>query len=274
MQGTRVSRSGVELRQALKEQIELLQLACDNFDAGRLLGGRQIAVILRTLLLTPERKNSRTVPLLRQVSCLPTRFLSLAFSIDPRGLSVLQGPISASKETPVCGLVNLSIHKGGAAYFAPLDDVPESVRLWMPFPAWWTAKVLRDHRGNVMSRLELVQHVADTDGGAHVDGGLVPEYADVKSGVALGICVERNGNRQYLLNLELHCMRQIAHEVLSTLRRYQEWCLPRQIAHPLMPMALPCAREEMNILGAFVALTGTCSFKMLGSPEPVIVGAA
>lgn len=274
MQGARISRSGVELRQALREQIELLQLACDNFDSGRLLVGRQIAVILRTLLLMPERKKSRTAPLLRQINCLPPRFLGLAFSIDTKRLSVLHGPHAVSKEVPVCGLVNLGIHDAGAAYFAPLDDVPESVRSWTSFPAWWTANVLRDHKGQVMSRLELVQHVADTDGGAHVDGGLVPEYADVKSGVALGICVERNGNRQYLANLELHCMRQIAHEVLSTLRRYQGWCLSSQIAHPLMPRALPCAREEMTIVGAYVALKGRCSFKRPGVQDMTVIGAA
>lgn len=239
MQGSRILRTPQELGQSLKEQVELLQLACGQFDAGRHVAARNMATHLRVLLHEPPNKRSRSVPLLRQLK-FPSKFLSLAFPLDVKGLSIIQGEATPRGDAvPVCGLVHINLHTSGAAFFAPLDSVSERCRTWMQFSDWWETPIVRDYKGSTFSRHDLVVAIADTDGGAHVDAGLPPDYAQLKAGVSLGWATRSNGRMAYVRDLELHCLRQISHEVLSTLRRYVPWALAEQIVHPLRPKTVP-----------------------------------
>jgi hypothetical protein len=45
-----------------------------------------------------------------------------------------------------------------------------------PFSEWWLSIVFKDKSGKTFSRRDIVRHVADTDGGAHVDAGLDETY--------------------------------------------------------------------------------------------------
>lgn len=256
MQGSRVPRTAQDLTQALRDQVELLQLACDNFDAGRVVAARNMATQLRVLLHEPTRKGSRSVPLLRQVK-FPSRFLNLAFPIDPRVLTILKGAAEPrGSDVPVCGLVNVKMNSSGASFFAPLDDVSDRSRAWKAFPDWWMAPVVRDYKGRVFTRHDLVIAIADTDGGAHVDSGLPPSYAELKEGIGLGWAVRAEGRLSYVRDLELHCLRQISHEFLSTLRRYLPWSLKTPMPHPLKASSAP----GHYVIGELIALADGASF--------------
>ncbi len=261
----RVLRTREELHEALRDQLELLDLNCEAFDRGRLVAGRQIATVLRTLLLEPAKRKTHTAPLLRLAGSIPPRFRCLAFSIESKNLSVLKGAgARADRQPRVCGLVNFAVNKNLAAFFAPLDDVPADEARWLSFPDWWNAPVLRDYRGRTLSRLELVSHVASTDGGAHVDAGLDPQYAEAKNGIALGYYVEeQNGERRYVRDLELHCMRQIGHEVRRTVERYVRDAV--QDVQPYKSVAyLPVPMAGVAVIGARLALSGKI---LIGSPD-------
>lgn len=77
----------------------------------------------------------------------------------------------------------------------------------------WT--VIKDNVGHTFCRRELVMHVADTDGGTHVDRELDASYMRLSRENSPG-WVFSNGTVQSAFRgrPELACMRQIANEVL------------------------------------------------------------
>ena len=233
----RVRRTPAELREALHEQVSMLQLAVENFDGGAIVAGKQIAAVLRTLLYAPNtnRKGNRTSPLLHQLNLVRHRFLNTATSIRAGHLSVI-GNQRPKGLIPACGLVNLVFWPGGAAFYAPLDNREPARFPNAPYSDWWTSPVLRDTGGNLASRLDLVSHVASTDGGAHVDAELDKHFVGWKSGVSLGWNVSKNGMPATpIKNIELHCMRQIAHDVLRTLSGVAPWAFDKAYAYPQRP---------------------------------------
>jgi hypothetical protein len=102
----------------------------------------------------------------------------------------------------------------------------------IPFSDWWLEPVLKDQRGHTFSRLNLVQHVADTDGGAHVDPDLDEAYMHLSRKNSLGWHFGPNALPPET-RPELACMRQIAHELLCTLHQY----VPEfsEAAEPVIP---------------------------------------
>ena len=90
----------------------------------------------------------------------------------------------------------------------------------VPFADWWNEPVLKDGKSRLLSRRELVANVADTDGGAHVDPELDEAYMELSRNNSLGWVFQGDDATEPLKGRpELACMRQIAHEVLLTLRR-------------------------------------------------------
>jgi hypothetical protein len=69
-----------------------------------------------------------------------------------------------------------------------------------------------------MSRRELILHVAETDGGAHVDPALDEAYMDLSRNNSLGWMLREGDVVRPFPPPVLPCIRQIAHEVLITLR--------------------------------------------------------
>jgi hypothetical protein len=260
MAGERVARTAADLREALSEQVTLLRLSSRNFDDGEVLAGKQLAATLRTLLFEPViRKGNRTSPLLHQLGLIRHRFLDTANSIDPARLSILfKDPVTG--HIPSCGLVDVQFSEHGAAFYAPLDEREPGEWPSTPYAEWWTRKVLRDVGGATASRLDLVKHVASTDGGAHVDAALDVAYANWKSGITLGWATRRGDEQpKRLPNLELHCMRQMAHEVLRTLAGAAAWAFAAPYAYPARPP------EGANRLSQGVVLAGNAEMAREGA---------
>ena len=77
-------------------------------------------------------------------------------------------------------------------------------------------------------------NVADTDGGAHVDPELEEAYMAISRENSLGwFFGDGNTTSAVERRPEQACMRQIAHEVLSTIHQF----VPEfsQYAHPIIP---------------------------------------
>lgn len=198
-----IQRSPSELFEELGEQLQLLKAACRSYDSGLEASGKHIAVSLRLLLHNTSKSHS----LLGQLGLLDKELLDSA------------GPLSPSNLLSECNLVLLAKSKSGGRY-APLvfaGDSPLPMRK-VSFTVWWTEPILKDNSGRKFSRRDLVQHVADTDGGAHVDPGLDEAYLAFSRANSLGWVFEGSGiNEAFKGRPELACMRQIAHEVLTTL---------------------------------------------------------
>lgn len=221
----RVQRPKDELKHELKEQLQLLRHSCQVFDAGLEAVGKHISLSLRVLL--HHHGNSRA--LLDQLGLRSGRFLDSAGPLNPRNLLT------------ECNLIGMRMTSAGATYLAlvSIGGGPLPLRP-TPFAEWWNEPVLKDNRGNTFSRRELVLNVADTDGGAHVDPELDEKYMALSRKNSLG-WIFTSGDVQSALSgrPELACMRQIAHETLSTIHQF----VPpfREFAEPVIP-ATPSAK--------------------------------
>lgn len=205
MKRSRVSRPKGELERELREQVELLEHACTSYDAGLEAIGKHIALSLRVLL--HHKGNSRS--LLEQLQLRDGYFYDSAGALNPKNL------ISE------CNLVMMRVGSDGGSYL-PLVAAGEP-----PFPPslvrfaeWWNEPVLKDGKGRFLCRRELICNVADTDGGAHVDPELEEAYMDLSRNNSLGWVFRSNDITEPMKGRpELACIRQIAHELLLTLRR-------------------------------------------------------
>ncbi|MFZ5723957.1 MAG: hypothetical protein ACOY33_09910 [Pseudomonadota bacterium] len=88
----------------------------------------------------------------------------------------------------------------------------------MKFEEWWNNPVLKTMPTKYFSRREIVTYVADCDGGAHVDPALDEAYMKLSRGNALGHRMLYGSVELPMAGPELACIRQIAHEVLETLK--------------------------------------------------------
>lgn len=167
----RVARSKDDLKRELSEQLQLLRMSCEAFDRGVEAAGKHIALSLRVLLYLHARSRA----LLDQLGYRSSKFISSGIPLNPRNL--------ATEST----LLSMMLSPKGIKWL-PLIAVgggPNPSR-YLPFSDWWLEPILKDGQGRKFTRLDLVQHVANTDGGAHVDPDLDEAYMDLSRKNSLG----------------------------------------------------------------------------------------
>lgn len=200
----RIQRSRDDLKQELRDQITLLQHSCERYDSGLEAIGKHISLSLRVLL----HHHGQSRALLEQLGLRNAKYYDTAGPINPKNL------------LSECNLIIMHASATGGRY------IPQVTAGGGPFPPrkvtlveWWNEPVLKDQQGRVFNRRELILNVADTDGGAHVDPELEEAYMDLSRNNSLG-WIFGNGNieKAFEGRAELVCMRQIAHELLMTLR--------------------------------------------------------
>lgn len=222
---SRIARPRLELKAELREQLALLRHACQSYDAGLEAIAKHISVSLRVLL--HHHKQSRA--LLDQLGLRQGRFFDTA------------GSLSSTNLLPECNLVGARLAGNGGRYMplVAMGGGPYQPRL-VPFVDWWNEPVLKDNRGNRLSRRELVLNVANTDGGGHVDPTLDSAYMNVSRANGLGwMFSDGQFESAFEGRAELACMRQISHELLLTLNaRGGELALH---AAPVLPAHPPSA---------------------------------
>ncbi|WP_075359910.1 hypothetical protein [Caballeronia sordidicola] len=201
--GNRVARSKEDLQLELREQLELLVYACERYDAGKEAIGRHIALSLRVLL----NHHGRSRSLLEQLGLRAGRWIDTAGAINPRNLATDSN------------LLMIRATNEGARYL-PLCHMGESPNTgFEEFSVWWTRPVLKDNKGRFMSRMDIVSHIANSDGGAHVDPELDEAYMALSRQNSLGWEFSKDGIIEAIAGRpELACVRQIAHEVLESLK--------------------------------------------------------
>lgn len=215
----RVQRPKDELKKELGEQLQLLRHSCHTFDSGLETVGKHISLSLRVLL----HHHGQSRALLDQLGYRSGHFFDSAGPLNPRNLLT------------ECNLVAMRLSNTGASYLPLIatggDPLPMRP---VPFAKWWNEPVLKDNRGRTFCRRELVLNVADTDGGAHVDPELEEAYMAISRKNSLGWMFTDGKVESALAGRpELACMRQIAHEVLSTIHQFVlEF---RSFAEPVIP---------------------------------------
>lgn len=200
----RIKRPKADIIRELNEQITLLLHACDSFDSGLQPIGKHIALSLRVLL----HHQGQSKALLEQLEIRNKHFLDTAGDINPNNLAtscnlcVMRMGGNSDQYLPSCKV-------GGG----PMPD------RWLPFAKWWNHNVIRDKQRRYFNRRQIILNVADTDGGAHVDSDLDEQYMDLSRNNSLGWVIVKGDVESPFPPPTLACVRQIAHEVLETLKK-------------------------------------------------------
>lgn len=195
-----------DLLDKLAEQIDFLESSCLLYDQGKVSEAKRLALHIRVL----THDSGKAVSLLSQLG----RKTSMGFwdstssNYDPRNLLTYMG------------LVALRVASKGPL-IVPLLDPFDSGRL-LPFDDWCNKIVFKDNIGTTFTRGQIVMFVVDKDGGAHVDPKISPDYQDLTQGESTGWEAEYNdGSREFVPRGELAMVRQIAHELLTSLQLNQ-----------------------------------------------------
>jgi hypothetical protein len=195
-----------ELWAHLAEQIGFLETSAKAFDDGATAEAKRLAVTIRVLVRNTRHSKS----LIGQLNLDHLPFLSSVKPFDIR------------TTIATLGLVSVKIDPETITYvpkFAGFEDAGVSALRQLNFSEWWTEPVFSGRTG-APTRRSIILSAADQDGGAHVDPSINSAYDElVRSG--LGIAINREGEIPKLLGDPTKAaIRQIAFEVLHTLRPY------------------------------------------------------
>jgi hypothetical protein len=240
----RVPRSKEDLKNELNDQLEILRTSCIAFDNGAEAVGKSIATSLRVLLYS--HKQSRG--LLDQLGYRSDKFISSCEKFDENNIA------------PRINLLAINVTSTAVTWIPKATDDPQCVdSRKLAFVDWWSEIIARDGMCKTFSRMDLVMNVADTDGGAHVDPDLVESYMDLTRGNSLGYKFGEK-NIPFVGRPVLTCMRQIAHEVIATLRANAP-----ELGDRVSPV-VPPDREPAEILsgGQSIQIVGNLPEKFRG----------
>lgn len=200
----KVKQTKEELFNHLREQIQFLRSSCNSFDSGFTGEAKRLAVTIRLLV----HDKSRSISLLSQLKSKDIYYFSTAVPYDPKNLLPHMGLIGIKGE--------VGPEKTKATYFPFLDEGDNNH--WVTFNTWWNNEIILDDRKKKFSRKDLVLTVANKDGGAHVDPDLDEAYRNLSRSNTLGWEFFFGGKKEPMTEPELYSVRQIAHEMLRTLR--------------------------------------------------------
>jgi len=118
-------------------------------------------------------------------------------------------------------LNQMSVYKDGSSgleWVPRLDMIPYKVKK-LPLQRWLEKVVVIDGKDRKFTRGDLILCVCDKDGGAHIDPILEEDYADLSRHNSMGWKLKgRNGEEIDEEGPHLACIRQIAHEILKSLK--------------------------------------------------------
>lgn len=194
----KVSLTKRDLEAHLADQIQLLELSAENFDQGTTAEYRRLAVGIRVLVHHTSKSHS----LLSQLDRGDISFEDTALPLPPTTVR------------PHNGLTTAVIGGPNQGHAAALGPSTRSVS----FQEWWNAEVLRDIGGRRVTRRDLILTAANQDGGSHVDPELDEVYADISRENSMGTFFQTPRGLNPIQGIERSAIRQIAHEVLLTLK--------------------------------------------------------
>lgn len=208
----RIARTPEDLETKLHEQLTLLKLDAKNYDEGVSAAAISMAARLR-VLLQEGKTNKGNKSLLSQLGLKDSiTFLSSAY----RRADNL--PADMVEVSSFLALVNIH-NDGSSVTFVPhLDDLPLGKYEEMSFDEYWNQEIFLDELSNHFTRCEIVEFAALQDGGQHEDPSLTQKYAELTRKNSLGWKVGNSKEWKDLVGAERASIRQIAHEVLRSLK--------------------------------------------------------
>lgn len=209
-----VRQSPDDLQRHLRNAIQALKISSEAYDKGFTGEAVRLAQTLRVLIHHTNESKS----LLYQLGKQNMYFYDSSIPFDSNNKMPHMGILMMKME------VKDGVSKG--SYEAPLDNGSpgHSRTKKLQYLSWWNDCVIIDSKKNKFRRRDLILYVANKDGGAHVSPELNQAYADLSRFNSLGWKAVSNGIEKPFEGAELACIRQIAHEVLKSLKEeYPEY---------------------------------------------------
>lgn len=191
-----------DLKKHLDEQLHFIELSCESFDSGFESESKRIAVSIRILLHDTNSSHS----LLKQLNMKKINFYDSAIEYNERS------------QAPHHGLIWLATAPPKNRYVAMMDGTPSKFIRKVNFDEWWNKVVLVDVSKNRLSRKDLILIATNQDGGAHIDPKLNKIYANIARENSIGWKYHTPNGDTNIEGPERASIRQIAHEILKTLR--------------------------------------------------------
>jgi hypothetical protein len=196
-----VKQNSRDLVQSLRSQLRHIETSINAFNRGD--GDEAVRIALAIRVLLHDTRNGRS--LLGQLGWKDR----LRFRSTPE--RTIEGD-------SWCSLVRLETADDFT--FAPfLDDISMPWRS-LTFEQWWHERVLYACMSRCSyTREQITLHLANKEGGAHVDPELPPDWESLTSGPAFGAIAlnPTTLDAKWIVGVERACIVQMAHEVRHTL---------------------------------------------------------
>lgn len=202
-----ISKSNEDIQKHIREQIAFLQSSANAYDNGFRGEAKRLAVATRILVHDTNKSQS----LLAQLQLKHLPFYDTSTDYNPNNLF------------SYCGLAIVMISPTEGGEFIPLCLAPPGMSSissprQIQFDSWWKARIIIDQHRKEYTRRDLVLTVCDRDGGAHVDPKLDAAYLALTRDDTMGYKYDIGHSTENVLGVELASVRQIAYEVLLTLK--------------------------------------------------------
>lgn len=198
----KIGLSNEELQGYLEEQLQFLERSASSYDGGFEGEVKRLAVSVRILVHDTDKSTS----LLTLLNRKDVDFVDTSIPFDENNLLTHSGLVQ----------MNIGVH--GSKPLPFLDG--DSFSRLISFDSWWNGIVFVDKDRNEFSRKDIVLSLANKEGGAHVDKKLDQKYADLRKNNSLSwFDVTADGKHAPSADQVPATMRQIAHEVLKTIKK-------------------------------------------------------
>jgi hypothetical protein len=207
----KVSRTSIDLLAKVNQQVELLKLACLNYDNNIEIAGFNIATSIRVFLHDTGQSHSA----LKHLNRKGIDFLNTC-NVNLNPAKTFIGLIYSYFEGVHDG-------QGGIAKFRPLftSDFQSNVYEWVDFDKWWNAVVFQNPDGSILTRRSLVLIASNQEGGAHIDKEIDEMYDKFRHNYSSGTIMKGTitGTIRTFDNVPvLPAIRQIGYELIETLK--------------------------------------------------------
>lgn len=206
----------------LEQQVSLLVDSCHSYDNGKFIHSKLLSNIIRTIVKDVDKPTprTRTKSLLFHLNCKQTmKFYNTGYeAIDPQININLVGIAHIPNNLP-------TIKRQSDNIYLPLLDNSQQIDVrWLKFDDWWNSKIIVYKSKSLditITRKSIVMTMAEQDGGTHVDSkeDVEMDYLALATATKSLFHTVRGGRETPIINLHYALVRQIAHELIISLRK-------------------------------------------------------
>lgn len=207
----------------LEQQLSLLVDSCDAYDSGKFYQAKSLSNNIRAIVRDVKNPTpkTRTKSLLYHLDRkLTMKFYNTGFKAKEPIISMnLVGMASVPSKAPTTKPLNEHM------YFPLLNGSNQIDLKWLEFSDWWESEIIVYKSENLdlsITRESIVLTMVEQDGGTHVDSldNIDINYLELATATkSLFSNVDKNGIESPIINLHYALVRQIAHELIISLKK-------------------------------------------------------